>query len=43
MAGFWNAPPEPGETQEEMQGVRFDVAVDNKKHARLKSAPGVAP
>jgi penicillin-binding protein 2 len=43
VAGFWNAPPEPGETQEEMQGVRFDVAVDNKKHARLKSAPGVVP
>lgn len=43
IAGFWNAPPEPGEAQEAMQGVRFDLAVDKKNHARLKSAPGIGP
>jgi penicillin-binding protein 2 len=41
VAGFWNAPPERGETAEELQGVRFNVAVDKKKRAPVKSAPGI--
>jgi penicillin-binding protein 2 len=42
VAGFLNGPPERGENQETMQGVRFNIAVDNKKRAPLKSAPGIA-